>query len=51
MRNVVNLKKEEGDSMAETKFIQELIDDNEFLRDENRRLRNELKDFYEKRES
>lgn len=36
--------------MAETKFIQELIDDNEFLRDENRRLRNELKDFYEKDE-
>ena len=34
--------------MAETKFIEELVDDNEFLRDENRRLRNELKDFYEK---
>ena len=34
--------------MAETKFIQELVDDNEFLRDENRRLRKELKDFYEK---
>ena len=36
--------------MAETKFIQELVDDNEFLRDENRRLRKELKDFYEKDE-
>ena len=36
--------------MAETKFIQELIDDNQFLRDENRRLRKELKDFYEKDE-
>ena len=34
--------------MAETKFIQELIDDNEFLRDENRRLKNELNVFYEK---
>lgn len=34
--------------MAETKFIQDLIDENQFLRDENRRLRNELKDFYEK---
>ena len=36
--------------MAETKFIQELIDENQFLRDENRRLRKELKDFYEKDE-
>ena len=34
--------------MAETKFIRELIDDNEFLRDENRRLKNELNVFYEK---
>ena len=34
--------------MAETKFIQDLIDENQFLRDENRRLRKELKDFYEK---
>lgn len=34
--------------MAETKFIQDLIDENQFLRDENRRLRNELKVFYEK---
>ena len=34
--------------MAETKFIQELIDKNQFLRDENRRLRKELKDFYDK---
>ena len=34
--------------MAETKFIQDLIDENEFLRDENRRLIKELKDFYEK---
>ena len=34
--------------MAETKFIQALVDENQFLRDENRRLRNELKDFYEK---
>ena len=34
--------------MAETKFIQELVDDNEFLRDENRRLRNELKEYYSK---
>ena len=36
--------------MAETKFIQDLIDENQFLRDENRRLRKELKDFYEKDE-
>ena len=36
--------------MAETKFIQELIDENQFLRDENRRLRKEFKDFYEKDE-
>ena len=36
--------------MAETKFIQDLIDENQFLRDENRRLRNELKEFYEKDE-
>ena len=34
--------------MAETKFIQELIDKNQFLRDENRRLRKELKEYYSK---
>ena len=36
--------------MVETKFIQALVDENQFLRDENRRLRKELKDFYEKDE-
>lgn len=34
--------------MAETKFIQELINENQFLRDENRRLRKELKEYYSK---
>ena len=34
--------------MVGTKFIQDLIDENQFLRDENRRLRRELKDFCEK---
>lgn len=34
--------------MVETKFIQDLIDENQFLRNENRRLNNELKVFYEK---
>ena len=34
--------------MAETKFIQALVDENQFLRDENRRLRNELKEYYSK---
>lgn len=32
--------------MVETKFIQELIGENQFLRDENRRLRKELKEYY-----
>lgn len=32
--------------MAETKFIQALVDENQFLRDENRRLRKELKEYY-----
>ena len=34
--------------MAETKFIQTLVDENQFLRDENRRLRKELKEYYSK---
>ena len=34
--------------MAEAKFIQDLIDESQFLRDENRRLRKELKEYYSK---
>lgn len=34
--------------MAETKFIQALVDENQFLKDENRRLIKELKEYYSK---